>query len=358
MTSQPFSVGLPRFDRCRIAVVGDLMLDEYLWGHVDRISPEAPVPILNIVRRESTLGGAGNVVENLLALGAQVTVFGAVGQDETGAQIVDLLNAHGADATGIVSDPGRKSTRKARLMSLEHGQQVFRMDEESEHPLSSDAEDHLVRAIHGLTGRVHALVCSDYMKGTLTRRVLNTSFAWARKLGIPSIVGPKDSNSQKYHGAAILMPNAKELAQLTSSVPDGNVWLNDSAQALIGGLELEALVVTRGSEGMSLFENMEGVLHRVDVPTTARSVYDVTGAGDTAIATFAAAIAARCDRGTAVGLANLCAGIKVGKRGTACVSLEELERSIAEGSGSSRPAISTGEVSSADYHARPLARTL
>jgi D-beta-D-heptose 7-phosphate kinase/D-beta-D-heptose 1-phosphate adenosyltransferase len=123
-------------------------------------------------------------------------------------------------------------------------------------------------------------------------------------------------------------------------------------------LELEALVVTRGSEGMSLFENTEGVLHRVDVPTTARSVYDVTGAGDIAIANFAAAIAARSDCTTAVGLANLCAGITVGKRGTACVSLEELERSIAEGAGSSRPAISTGEVSSAEDHARPLARTL
>jgi rfaE bifunctional protein kinase chain/domain len=356
MSVQGAAMELPSFHRCRVAVVGDLMLDEYLWGHVERISPEAPVPILNIVRRESTLGGAGNVVENLLALGARVTVFGTVGQDETGAEIVDLLNAHGADATGIVCDPGRRSTRKARLMSLEHGQQVFRMDEESEHPLSSSAEDHLLRAIQGLTSCVDALVCSDYMKGALTRRVLNASFTCAKKLGIPSIVGPKDSNSQKYYGAAILMPNAKELAQLTSSVRDGNVWLNDSAQALIGGLE--ALVVTRGSEGMSLFENTEGVLHRVDVPTTARSVYDVTGAGDTAIATFAAAIAAGCDRTTAVGLANLCAGIKVGKRGTARVSLEELERSIAESSGSSRPAISTGEVNSADDHARPLARTL
>src|SRR6266851_5539202 len=118
-----------RLDRCRIAVIGDLMLDEYLWGHIERISPEAPVPILNVIRRESTLGGAGNVVENLRCLGVQVTVFGVVGQDETGTQVCDLLNSHGADVRGVLSDPHRKSTRKARLMSLEHGQQVFRLDE-------------------------------------------------------------------------------------------------------------------------------------------------------------------------------------------------------------------------------------
>jgi D-beta-D-heptose 7-phosphate kinase/D-beta-D-heptose 1-phosphate adenosyltransferase len=326
---------LQPFSRCQIAVVGDLMLDEYLWGHIERISPEAPVPILNVIRRESMLGGAGNVVENLRALGAQVAAFGVVGNDKTGEQVRDLLNLHGADTTGVVLDPDRKSTRKARLMSLEHGQQVFRLDEESTHPVSFEVENRLVNAIRGSLSSAHAIVCSDYMKGVLTQRVLGAAFETARELGIPSITGPKDSNWRKYQGAAVLMPNSRELAQLVGTPVDGDVWLNESARTLIENLALEALVVTRGCEGMSLFESVRASLRRVDVPTTARSVFDVTGAGDTAIATFAAAIALRCSRQNAVHLANLAAGIKVGKRGSACVSLQELQQCIREeGTGS------------------------
>jgi D-beta-D-heptose 7-phosphate kinase/D-beta-D-heptose 1-phosphate adenosyltransferase len=321
---------LQPFSRCRIVVVGDLMLDEYLWGHIERISPEAPVPILNVVSRELMLGGAGNVVENLRGLGVQVSVFGVVGKDETGDQVRDLLQTHGADVTGVVCDSDRKSTRKGRLMSLEHGQQVFRMDEESIQPISCAVEDRLVSAIRGNIGRADAIVCSDYMKGVLTQRVIGAAFDEARKQEIPSITGPKDSNSRKYHGAAVLMPNSRELAQLVGTPMDGDIWLNESAHALIETLGLEALVVTRGREGMSLFESVEDSMTRIDVPTTARSVFDVTGAGDTAIATFAAAVAARCDRTNAVRLANLAAGIKVGKRGSASVSLQELEQCIRE----------------------------
>ena len=335
-TMQPFLNDLNAFARCRIAVIGDLMLDEYLWGHIDRISPEAPVPILNVVSRESMLGGAGNVVENLRSLGVQVSAFGVVGEDETGEQLCDLLQAHGADITGVVLDPQRRSTRKGRLMSLEHGQQVFRLDEESTHPISRTVEDNLISAMRGNISCADAIVCSDYMKGVLTQRILGATFDAARQRNIPSIAGPKDSNSGKYRGAAVLMPNSRELAQLVGTPMDGDVWLDESARALIETLGLEALVVTRGREGMSLFENMGDSLGRVDVPTTARSVFDVTGAGDTAIATFAAAVAARCDRKNAVRLANLAAGIKVGKRGSASVSVQELEKCIREESEGAR----------------------
>jgi D-beta-D-heptose 7-phosphate kinase/D-beta-D-heptose 1-phosphate adenosyltransferase len=316
------------FYRCRIAVIGDLMLDDYLWGHIDRISPEAPVPVLSLVRRESMLGGAGNVVENLRSLGVQVTVFGVIGQDDTGKHVCDLLNAHGADGRGIVSDPNRKSTRKTRLMSLEHGQQVFRLDEESTHPVLGEIEDRLINVIRTETAGAQAIICSDYMKGALTRRVLSAAFAAARELGIPSIVGPKDPNSQKYHGANVLMPNSRELAQLVGTPMDGDVWLSDSARSLMEKLSLAALVVTRGREGMSFFENTQSGPRRVDIPTMARSVYDVTGAGDTAIATFAAAIASQSDCEIAARLANLAAGLKVGKRGSAAVSSKELEEYI------------------------------
>jgi D-beta-D-heptose 7-phosphate kinase / D-beta-D-heptose 1-phosphate adenosyltransferase len=319
------------FDRCRIAVVGDLMLDEYLWGHIERISPEAPVPILNVKRRECTLGGAGNVAENLRALGVHVAAFGVIGSDETGEKLKTLLAAHGADVRGVLPDSSRQSTRKVRMMSLEHGQQVFRLDEESAFEISTQVEDKLINLVHQSLADVQAILFSDYLKGVLTERVLRSIFAAARERAIPCIVAPKDSKAEKYRGATVLVPNAKELAQLMGTKVDGHDWLNNSAMRLLDKLDLQALVVTRGGEGMSLFERREGSLSRIDIATTARSVYDVTGAGDTAIAVFGACLAAGSCLESAVRLANIAAGIKVGKRGTACVSARELTDASAEG---------------------------
>jgi D-beta-D-heptose 7-phosphate kinase/D-beta-D-heptose 1-phosphate adenosyltransferase len=319
---------LDQLHRCHLAVIGDLMLDEYLWGHIERISPEAPVPILNVVRRSSTLGGAGNVAENLRSLGVTVTVVGVVGEDETGRQICDLLRTHGADFAGVIPDDTRQSTRKVRLMSLEHAQQVFRLDEESTNILGSEIEKNLIGRIANMKNGIQAIVCSDYRKGVLSDSVLAAAFEFARQRGIRSIVAPKESNAEKYRGANILMPNARELMQLSADKSNGQVSLEQSALALIERFSLEGLVVTRGSEGMSLFEKTSSGVKRGDIPTTARSVYDVTGAGDTAIAAFAAAVACGASFGAAAELANLTAGIKVGKRGTASVSIEEIRQSI------------------------------
>jgi D-beta-D-heptose 7-phosphate kinase/D-beta-D-heptose 1-phosphate adenosyltransferase len=325
---------LNAFPACRIAVVGDLMLDEYLWGHIERISPEAPVPILSVTRRAFTLGGAGNVAENLRHWGVEVTVIGVVGQDETGRQLYDLLQSHGVNSNGVLSEPLRKTTRKARLMSVEHGQQVFRLDEESTFTVKGEIEKSLIDAIQKMDQNVQAIVCSDYLKGVLSEKVLTAVFEVARVRGIRTIVAPKDSNPEKYRGANILMPNSTELRQMTSQRanqdPNQETWLNDSARSLVEVLSLQALLVTRGSEGMSLFERSTSGLRRVDIPTMARSVYDVTGAGDTAIAAFSAAVASGADLGSAAQLANLSAGIKVGKRGTACVDLEEIRASLKE----------------------------
>jgi D-beta-D-heptose 7-phosphate kinase / D-beta-D-heptose 1-phosphate adenosyltransferase len=315
---------LNTFPRSRIAVIGDLMLDEYLWGHIERISPEAPVPILNLVRRSSTLGGAGNVVENLRGFGAGVTVFGVVGEDQTGQQIRNLLLSHGADTAGVIIDPPRKSTRKVRLMSLEHSQQVFRLDEESTSTLDQGVEDKVIGMIGAMTDDIQAVVCSDYLKGVLSERVLAAAFKVARGRGIRSIVAPKDSDPEKYRGAHVLMPNSRELMQLAKGIGKSDEAIKRSARRLILDLSLEGLVVTRGSEGMSLFESTNNDFRQVDIPTTARSVYDVTGAGDTAIAAFAAAVASGSDLETAARVANIAAGIKVGKRGTASVSLDEI----------------------------------
>jgi D-beta-D-heptose 7-phosphate kinase/D-beta-D-heptose 1-phosphate adenosyltransferase len=315
---------LQAFDQCRIAVVGDLMLDEYLWGHIERISPEAPVPILNVKRRAFTLGGAGNVAENLRKLGVQVKAFGVVGCDETGEKVRALLAEDGVDVHGVIQDPHRQSTRKVRMMSLEHGQQVFRMDHETTSEVTGDIEGRLIDMVRSALKSVQVVLFSDYMKGVLTERVLNSIFTAARKQGIPSVVAPKDSKADRYRGATVLFPNARELAQLAESKMDGDGWLKDSAAWLMDKLDLKLLVVTRGGKGMSFFERHGGAFLHTDIATTARSVYDVTGAGDTAIAVFSACLATGATCETAVRLANLAAGVKVGKRGTACVSKEEL----------------------------------
>jgi D-beta-D-heptose 7-phosphate kinase/D-beta-D-heptose 1-phosphate adenosyltransferase len=321
--------GFDTFDRCKVAVIGDLMLDEYLWGHMERISPEAPVPILNVNRHASTLRGAGNVVENLRALGVQVAAFGVVGGDETGEKLRALLTAYRDDVRGVVTDSERQSTRKVRMMSLEHGQQVFRLDQECTTDVRKEIEDGLLDLLRTVLGSVQVVLISDYRKGVLTERLLKRVFGAARERAVPCIVAPKDSKAEKYRGVTVLVPNARELGQLVGTSVDGDGWLNHSAKQLMDSLHLQALVVTRGSQGLSLFEHREGALCRVDVATSARSVYDVTGAGDTAIAVLSASLATGSSLETAVRLANLAAGIKVGKRGTATVSMAELIDSMA-----------------------------
>lgn len=321
------------FATCKVLVVGDLMLDDYLWGHIERISPEAPVPVLNLVRHESSLGGAGNVMRNLRSLGAQVIAMGVVGLDSGGEQILELLDVLGIEADGVIRDPYRKSTLKTRLMSLEHGQQVFRLDEESVHAVGGETEARLVDLISTKVTEVQAILCSDYLKGILTPRVLQAIFASARRQQIPTVVAPKDSDPEKYRGATILIPNVHELARLVGTRVDGNDWLSDSARRLVERLDLRALVVTKGRDGMSLFEPSKTGLRRIDVSTVARSVYDVTGAGDTAAVAFTLGVAVGADHQSAVHLANIAAGIVVGKRGTAFVTLEEMREQVSESPG-------------------------
>jgi rfaE bifunctional protein kinase chain/domain len=315
---------LEKLGKCRILVVGDLMLDEYRRGHVERISPEAPVPILNIVTRDATLGGAGNVVKNLRSLNVGVTVVGILGQDDTADKILKGLTALGVSGNGVVWDACRVSTRKVRFVSMEHGQQVFRADEESTQEASGEIEEKIMRQVCERAASAQVILCSDYMKGVLTARVLQAAFEAGRERKVPVIVAPKDKEAQKYAGANILMPNLRELSRLVGTPMDGDAWLAGSAAHLTRSIGLQALLVTRGSEGMTLFETEESRLHRVDIPTVARNIYDVTGAGDTALAAFAAGIAAGASREEAAHLANISAGVVVGKRGTAIVTTAEI----------------------------------
>jgi len=325
-----YSELLKKFSRSRVLVIGDLMLDESLWGHIERISPEAPVPILNLVRRGYALGGAGNVVRNLKTLGAKVIALGAVGEDSTGRHIVRLLGELGVDGQGVLRDPSRRSSRKTRMISMEHGQQVFRLDEESTHPIEQTRESELLERMEAALPDVDAVLCSDYLKGVLTERVLQETFRLAKSRGLQVTVAPKDSSRHKYRGAGTLMPNAAELARLAGVAMGESEWIIGAASKLFNEMGIDALLVTRGREGMSLFERAHGEVHQVDIPTMARSVFDVTGAGDTAISAFTLAVAAGANRETAARLANVAAGIVVGKRGTASVTMQEIQERLEE----------------------------
>lgn len=319
---------LTKFQSITCLVIGDLMLDECLWGHIQRISPEAPVPILSLAQRVCALGGTGNVVKNLRTLGARVIVLGIVGEDATGQEILKLLDELGVDRQGVLSDSSRKSSRKTRLMSIEHGQQVFRMDEESDHPIGQTQERALLKRLSAVLPNVDAILCSDYLKGVLTERFLQEIFRLGRQRNVTLTVAPKDVNCNKYRGAGILVPNAMELARLAGMDREDKDWLCRAANRLFGEIGMDALLVTRGREGMSLFERVDSKVHQVDIPTMARSVYDVTGAGDTAFSMFALAAAAGAELELAAHLANIAAGIVVGKRGTATVTVPEIQERL------------------------------
>jgi rfaE bifunctional protein kinase chain/domain len=321
---------------CRILVVGDQMLDEYLHGEISRISPEAPVPVMHLQSSESRLGGASNVARNVAALGASVSVFGVIGADRAGEALQGQFDALRIDRTGLAVCAKRPTTRKTRLMSIEHNQQVFRFDEEVTDEISVDQENVLLSSIAGAIEGADAIICSDYLKGVLTRRVLREVADLGRRFQVPVITAPKDAEADKYARASVLLPNFREFTRLVHHRKNGNGkgWIDPAALSLIEQHEFDALLVTRGKEGMSLFERVSSELSREDIPAVSQAVFDVTGAGDTSIAVFALCLAAGATRSQAAQLANLAAGIGVGKRGTSCVTPEEiLQRIVDVGSG-------------------------
>jgi D-beta-D-heptose 7-phosphate kinase/D-beta-D-heptose 1-phosphate adenosyltransferase len=311
---------------CRVLVVGDQMLDEYLHGEIGRISPEAPVPVMHLHRSESRLGGASNVARNVAALGACVSVFGVVGADRAGEALWGHLDALQIDRAGVAVCAKRPTTRKTRLMSIEHNQQVFRFDEEVTDEITAEQEDVLLSSIAEAITEADAILCSDYLKGVLTRRVLREVAELGRRFQVPVITAPKDAEPEKYARASVLLPNFREFTRLVNHRRNGNGngWIDPAALSLIEQHGFEALLVTRGKEGMTLFEKVSGGLSREDIPAVSQAVFDVTGAGDTSIAVFALCLAAGATRSQAAQLANVAAGIVVGKLGTGCVRTDEI----------------------------------
>ena len=298
--------------KARVLVVGDAMLDRYWHGAVDRISPEAPVPVVKVNREEERIGGAANVAYNVVTLGAQAGFLGVVGDDEPGRRLEALLRETGI-ATHLKRDRGLKTTVKLRVIGRH--QQLLRMDFENEPDHEALAQQNETFA--GLVPQHEAVLFSDYGKGGLAH--IPTMIAAARAAGRAVLIDPKGSDYSRYKGATVITPNRAELQHVVGTWKD-EAELRAKAQALREALELRALLVTLGEDGMTLFDD-QGETH---VGAQAREVFDVTGAGDTVIATLAALVGAGVGLRDAMPLANKAGGIVVGKFGTATVSYEEL----------------------------------
>ncbi len=313
-----------RFPSIRILVVGDIVLDHYIWGKVSRISPEAPVPVVNVTRENLLLGGATNVVHNIHKLGGSVSVCGVIGRDDAGSQVIQLLRAKGITTDGLIEDPGRPTTIKTRIIA--HSQQVVRFDRESKDRIGKDAHRLVFnyikeRIAQGLDG----IVLSDYCKGMVTSDLVRDIVPLARKNGVIVSVDPKVSHFGMYRGVTILTPNTNE-ASIGSKIDiEDEDSLLRAGNLLLKRLKCAAVLITRGEQGMSLFEQGRKVIH---IPTVAREVFDVTGAGDTVIGTLTLAMASGASMADAARIANYAAGIVVGIVGTATVMPEELKRRI------------------------------
>jgi D-beta-D-heptose 7-phosphate kinase/D-beta-D-heptose 1-phosphate adenosyltransferase len=310
----------------RILVVGDVMLDRYIHGSVDRISPEAPVPVVRATRRSQQPGGAANVAMNVAGLGAQATVIGFAGEDEDGTLLAAMLKASGIEGRLI---PVRDTPTTSKLRILAGSQQMLRLDTEASTPRPPSAYAALFQEVRGLLPAVDAIILSDYAKGTLTAENCQEMIGAARLAGVPILVDPKGRDFQRYRGATTICPNLKELAIATGeSGADLNAVL-ERGQSLPSALGLDYLTVTLGEKGIAVLQRAG----RFHAPAIARQVFDVSGAGDTVIATLAVAIANGIDIEDATRLANLAAGIVVGKLGTVPIARHELAAALTEFSG-------------------------
>lgn len=307
------------FAERKLLVVGDLILDKYIWGKTSRISPEAPVQVVEVERDELRLGGAGNVVNNLLSLGCKVSVASVVGADEDGQKLLGLLQQQGIDVSGIFQSQQRTTSRKSRVLASH--QQMLRIDRESTSLIAEEEQESLLNYIKQQLPEVKAVLLSDYLKGVLAPPLLKQIIENCRAADIPVVVDPKGTDFSRYRGATLVTPNRREAELATGTVITDQQSLMSAGDKLLRELQLDALVLTRSEEGMSLFVRNGSVKH---LPTEAREVFDVSGAGDTVVAVIGAALAVGTDLADAAQLANLAAGIVVGKLGTSTVSTAEI----------------------------------
>ena len=313
---------LQRMAGRKVAVLGDVMLDEYLFGEVNRISPEAPVPVVRVLRERAVLGGAANVAANLKALGTEPMLIGTLQKDAAGDRILSLLAGLGVSISGLVLDTSRPTIIKTRVIGQQ--QQMLRIDREDSGPLDAAVllgmKDRLERAL----SEASALIVSDYAKGAVNEPIMEAVRALCSARNLPWIVDPKPAHKAMYHGATLMTPNTKETSELTMRPARSDMEVTVAGRTLMAELGLKGLLVTRSERGMALFSPDSDHSAPWMIPTEAREVFDVSGAGDTVIAAFSAAIAAGGDWREAAMLANAAAGLVVAKVGTATVTPAEL----------------------------------
>ncbi|MDO9560171.1 MAG: D-glycero-beta-D-manno-heptose-7-phosphate kinase [Bradyrhizobium sp.] len=308
-----------------VLCVGDLMLDEFVYGEVSRISPEAPAPVIAVRRSETNIGGAGNVARNIASLGARCIFVGLIGEDGAGAALKSALSQENRIESVLVSDPSRPTTRKVRFVSEHFSTHMLRADWEVAQPASAAVEQKLIDAILPQISRADIVLLSDYAKGVLTARVIRNVIDAAKKLGKRVIVDPKSANFAIYRGATLLTPNRKEFAEATRSRADTEKSIADAAQDAMQLADCEAILVTQSENGMTLVPRHGEAIH---VPAHPVKVRDVSGAGDTVAAVLAVTLSAGADWETALRMANAAAAVAVGKKGTASVTSAELRRKI------------------------------
>ena len=335
---------LPKLKGRRIAVLGDLMLDRYLWGDASKLSPEVPVPVVNFTEQSETLGGAGNVAANLASLGARVHMLGVVGDDEPGHAVRACLRRAGIDGQAVVTDSARVTTVKTRIIARKH--QIVRIDREDRSAISVQIERALFRRLINCLEKLDGLILSDYDKGVFVSdsfadRVLGA----CHKAGVPVFVKPKTSRLYAYRGARLIACNTKEAEFFVTRALHDEMSVQQAGQALLAHFGCSAVVITRGGKGMSFFD--ESARRGVTIPATSfevtyarvgqsgvergisgRQVFDVTGAGDTVLSVLSLSLSAGASLLDAAILSNTAAGVVVGKLGTATVTLSELSAAL------------------------------
>lgn len=309
---------IPRFRGAKILVVGDLILDEFVWGKVSRISPEAPVPVVWVESESVMPGGSANVANNIRSLGGQVTLVGIVGEDQWGSALLADLAARKIDTSGVLKSP-RPTTVKTRVIA--HHQQVVRVDREQRTPLPIALGERLIKAIEERIEQVDALIIEDYGKGVVTRALLEAVIPLARSHQKIVTVDPKEEHFELYRGVTALTPNRMEAGEAVGRELESDDDVERAGREILRRLACEAVLITLGEDGMCLLETQGRV---VRIPTVAQEVFDVAGAGDTVIATFTLALAGGATMEQAARMANYAAGIVVGKLGVAVATSEEL----------------------------------
>jgi D-beta-D-heptose 7-phosphate kinase/D-beta-D-heptose 1-phosphate adenosyltransferase len=315
-----------KFDNTTILVIGDLMIDEYIWGNVERISPEAPVPVVEVEKNACILGGAGNVLNNLVSLGAKAMISSVVGNEAAGDFLRGLLEDLGVDLSGIFTEQGRITTKKTRIMAAMN-QQVIRIDQETKQHIGEAMEKNIISYVEKYISQIDGIIFSDYDKGVLTEKLITQVIRLARENKKPLIVDPKKKPIDIYRGATIITPNLKETSWIAGSVLDTREKVVAAAEQILSRLELDAILITRSTQGMTLLEKGAAPIH---IPTRAREVYDVSGAGDTVTAGVSLAIASGASFEESANLANIAAGIAVGKVGTASITREDILEYLGE----------------------------